>query len=375
MRTFGVEEELLIVSADSGWPLPLARTVLDAAARSGSGSSPGPGLTTEFKQEQIEVNTRPCETADELRTEIVAGRSLADAAARTVGARIAASGTPPLMHTTPTEGDQRYSAMSQRFGMVAREQITCGFHVHVSVPTRDEGVAVLDRIRPWLPVLLALSANSPFWKGEDTGFASYRTQIWSRWPSAGPAEIFGTADGYDATIARLIRTGVLLDEGMVYFDARLCRHQPTVEVRIADICLLAEDAVVLAAAVRALVETAAMEWRAGIPAPAVRTDTLRLADWQASRFGLRGELLDPATGDPRRAAAVVEDFTDHVDVALDGAGDLPLVRAGIARILERGSGERLQREAFGGGLASDVVAAIVEATHAPSGRTEREPLD
>ncbi|MBO9703996.1 MAG: glutamate--cysteine ligase [Arthrobacter sp.] len=373
MRTFGVEEELLIVSADSGWPLPLARAVLDAAAR--SGSSPGPGLTTEFKQEQIEVNTRPCETAEELRAEIVAGRSLADAAARTVGARIAASGTPPLMHTTPTEGDQRYSAMSRRFGMVAREQITCGFHVHVSVDSRDEGVAVLDRIRPWLPALLALSANSPFWNGEDTGFASYRTQIWSRWPSAGPPELFGTAAGYDATIARLIRTGVLLDEGMVYFDARLCRHQPTVEVRIADICLLAEDAVVLAAAVRALVETAATEWRAGIPAPAVRTDTLRLADWQASRFGLRAELLDPATGDPRRAAAVVEDFADHLDVVVDGAGDLPLVRAGIARILERGSGERLQREAFGGGRASDVVAAIVEATHAPSGRTEREPLD
>ncbi|WP_287902582.1 glutamate--cysteine ligase [Arthrobacter sp.] len=373
MRTFGVEEELLIVSADSGWPLPLARAVLDAAAR--SDSLPGPGLTTEFKQEQVEVNTRPCETAEELRAEIVAGRSLADDAARTVGARIAASGTPPLMHTTPTEGDQRYSTLSRRFGMVAREQITCGFHVHVSVDSRDEGVAVLDRIRPWLPVLLALSANSPFWNGEDTGFASYRTQIWSRWPSAGPAELFGTAAGYDATIARLIRTGVLLDEGMVYFDARLCRHQPTVEVRIADICLRADDAVVLAAAVRALVETGAAAWRAGVPAPAVRTDTLRLADWQASRFGLRGELLDPATGDPRPASAVVEDFAAHLEAALDGAGDLPLVRDAIARILERGSGERLQRQAFGGGLASDVVAAIVEATHAHARSPEREPFD
>ncbi|WP_144629442.1 glutamate--cysteine ligase [Arthrobacter woluwensis] len=375
MRTFGVEEELLIVSADSGWPLPLARAVLDAAARSGPGSCPGPALTTEFKQEQIEVNTRPCETAEGLRAEIVAGRSLADDAARTVGARIAASGTPPLMHTTPTEGDQRYSTLSRRFGMVAREQITCGFHVHVSVDSRDEGVAVLDRIRPWLPVLLALSANSPFWNGEDTGFASYRTQIWSRWPSAGPAELFGTAAGYDATIARLIRTGVLLDEGMVYFDARLCRHQPTVEVRIADICLRADDAVVLAAAVRALVETAAAEWLAGVPAPAVRTDTLRLADWQASRFGLRGELLDAATGDPRPASAVVEDFAAHLEAALDGAGDLPLVRDGIARIRERGSGERLQRQAFGGGLASDVVAAIVEATHAHARRPEPEPFD
>lgn len=367
MRTIGVEEELLIVSADSGWPLPLAGAVLEAAARSG----PGPSFTTEFKQEQIEVNTRPCATAEELRAEIVAGRSSADDAARTVGARIAASGTPPLMSTTPTEGDRRYSAMSRRFGMVAREQITCGFHVHVSITTREEGVGVLDRIRPWLPVLLALSANSPFWNGEDTGFASYRTQIWSRWPSAGPADPFGTAAGYEATISRLIRTGVLLDEGMVYFDARLCRHQPTVEVRIADICLLAEDAVVLAAAVRALVETAARDWWNGDPVPAVRTDTLRLADWQASRFGLSGALLDPATGTPRPAAAVVGDFTDRLDAALDAAGDRPLVQAGIARILDRGPGERLQREAYGSGLASDVVAAIVEATHAP-GRPQEE---
>ncbi|WP_442543056.1 glutamate--cysteine ligase [Arthrobacter sp. KN11-1C] len=359
MRTIGVEEELLIVSAGSGLPLPLAGAALDAAGTRDS----GPVLNTEFKQEQLEVNTRPCGTVDELLAQIRAGRALADAAAGLLGARIAATATPPLYSATPTMGNPRYEVMAERFGAVAREQITCGFHVHVSIESREEGVGVLDRIRPWLPVLLALSANSPFWKAENTGFASYRTQMWSRWPTAGPTEVFGSAAGYDRAIAGLIGTGVLLDAGMVYFDARLSKDNPTVEIRIADICLYAEDAAVIAALIRALVETAAREWRLGTAPPAVDTGTLRLANWQASRFGVNGPLLGPLDGRPRPTATAVNELTGHVRHALEQSGDLMFARAGLADIFSRGTGERLQRQAFKRRITADVVAAIVSATH------------
>ncbi|MGO4653038.1 glutamate--cysteine ligase [Arthrobacter sp. 2RAF22] len=359
MRTVGVEEELLIVSAGSGLPLPLVGAVLDAAGTMGS----GPVLKSEFKQEQIEVNTRPCGTVDELLAEILAGRALADAAARLLGARIAATATPPLFSATPTLGNKRYSLTAERFGAVAREQITCGFHVHVSIESREEGVGVLDRIRPWLPIILALSANSPFWRAENTGFASYRTQMWSKWPTAGPTDVFGSAASYDRAIARLIGTGVLLDEAMVYFDARLSKDNPTVEIRIADICLYAEDAAVLAAVIRALVETAAREWRLGTRPPAVDTGTLRLSNWQASRFGVNGMLIGPLDGRPRPAAKAVDDLTSHVRHALEQSGDLMLARAGLGDVLSRGTGERRQRHAFKRRIAADVVAAIVSATH------------
>ena len=159
--------------------------------------------------------------------------------------------------------------MAEQFGLTQAEQLACGCHVHVSVESPEEGVAVLDRIRVWLPVLTALSANSPYWQGEDTRYASFRSQAWGRWPSAGPIEVQGSVQRYRAMVSTLVGTGVLLDEAMAYFDARLSARYPTVEIRVADVCLRAEDAVLVAALCRGLVDTAAEEERHGGAAPAV----------------------------------------------------------------------------------------------------------
>jgi len=121
-------------------------------------------------------------------------RSLAAEVAGRAGARIAALGTSPAPVLPQLVREGRYLEMARAFGLTAHEQLTCGCHVHVEISSADEGVAVLDRIRPWLPVLLALSANSPFWQGRDSEYASFRYQAWGRWPSAGPTEAFGTAE-------------------------------------------------------------------------------------------------------------------------------------------------------------------------------------
>ncbi|MFJ6538138.1 glutamate--cysteine ligase [Paenarthrobacter sp. NPDC091711] len=365
MRTIGVEEELLIADPVDGMPLALAADILDVAFPEGQDSNPTePSLKSEFKQEQIEVNSQPCRTAQELRAEIRAGRALADSAARTVGARVAALATPPVFHATPTAGNQRYAAMGQEFGLISREQLTCGFHVHVSIDSPEEGVAVLDRMRHWLPVLLALSANSPFWMGADTGFASYRTQIWNRWPTAGPMDVFGSEDGYRAVLEELLGTGVPLDEGMIYFDARLSRGHPTVELRIADVCLYAEDALTIAVIARALVETSAREWRKGEPPSSTLTPIIRMANWKASRFGVNNQLLHPVEQAPYIAADVAGALLRHVRRALTDSGDLALARTGVANILRRGTGERLQRLAYGRRLRlSDVVTTAITSTH------------
>ena len=188
--------------------------------------------------------------------------------------------------------------MGRRFGLTVSEELTCGCHVHVGIDSDDEGVGALDRIRPWLPPLLALTANSPFWQGGDSGYASYRSQVWQRWPSAGPYAPFGSPAGYHATVQAMIDTDTLLDPGMVYFDARLSVQHPTLEVRVGDVCLDVDDAVLLAALVRGLVETAARAWRAGVPADPVRLELLRLAAWRAGRSGVDGVLLDPCSWRP-----------------------------------------------------------------------------
>jgi carboxylate-amine ligase len=292
----------------------------------------------------IEVVTPPHSTMAALEADIVAGRAIAHQAGEDVGVRVAALGTSPLPCDPHPVKLRRFAAMAEEYGLTAREQLTCGCHIHVAIDSPEEGVAVLDRIRNWLPVLTALSANSPFWHGEDTGYASYRSQVWNRWPSAGPLEILGTPDAYYQLVHDMVATGVAMDEGMVYFDARLSRHYPTVEVRLADVCLRPENTVLLAGIARGLVETAAREWRDGVEPVPVPTALLRLAGWKASRWGLRGELLDPVTSRPRPALAVVNSLLNHIRPALEDGGDLQRVEELTDNLLHVGTGAIRQLE-------------------------------
>ena len=251
--------------------------------------------------------------------------------------------------------------MARAFGLTAHEQLTCGCHVHVEISSADEGVAVLDRIRPWLAVLLALSANSPFWQGRDSEYASFRYQAWGRWPTSGPTDTFGTAEAYQQTVQDMVRTGTLLDSGMVCFDARLSEHYPTLEIRIADVCLYADDAVLIAALARALVETEARRWRAGEVTAHRRIELLRLAAWRASRSGLDDDLISPLTGLPEPAWAVANQLVEHVRDALDEAGDTAVVTELLAAVLARGNGAAFQRHAQrDGGVSSMIDGAVAE---------------
>ncbi len=342
-RTFGIEEELLLVDPATGEAVPLAGALLDLYVRPLEAAA-GPVLTAEFQQEMIEVVTPPHATLASLERDIITGRAIAHQAAQDVGVRVAALGTSPLPADPHPVQLRRFRAMAEEYGLTAREQLTCGCHIHVSVESPEEAVAVLDRMRNWLPVLIALSANSPFWHGQDSGYASYRSQVWNRWPSAGPLEILGSPDAYHQLVHDMVSTGVALDEGMIYFDARLSRHYPTVEIRLADVCLRPENTVLLAGIARALVETAAREWREGIEPVSVPSALLRLAGWKASRWGLRGELLDPHTHRPAPALAVVNSLLHHVRGALEDIGDLHRVEDLVDRLLAEGTGAVRQKE-------------------------------
>jgi len=377
VRSVGVEEELLLVEPDTGRPRAVAAAVLAAgraAGARGDGSpgngSPGNGrgdpeaedLEYELQLQQVETSTRPCGTLEELEGELRRARAAAADAAGRVGVQIAALGTSPVPVEPETVDQPRYQRMADAFGLTAQEQLTCGCHVHVQVESAEEGVAVLDRIQPWLAVLLALSANSPFWQGLDSSYASFRYQAWGRWPCSGPTEWFGSADAYQATVQQMVRTGTLLDTGMVYFDARLSQHYPTLEVRIADVCLRHEDAVLIAALVRGLVETEARAWQEDAAPLRMRAELLRLAAWRASRSGLDGLLIDPFTGRPDQAPAVIGLLLGHVRDALADAGDLGAVTGLVADVQRRGNGASFQRDAFGrSGLLRDVVTSAAGA--------------
>lgn len=380
MRTVGVEEELLLFDRQSGEPRALSSAVLARAARDNaenSGSESRPARPTDYRDpedetferelhgQQIEFATQPHTDMGDLVDEIRRWRAEAAQHAGDVGGAVAALATSPLPSSPSVNVGPRYQWLEQQFGLTTQEQLTCGCHVHVEIDSREEGVAVVDRIRSWLAVLVALSSNSPFWQGKDSDYASYRSRVWGRWPMAGPTEIFGSAERYDEQVDDMLATGVLRDAGMVYFDARLSHRYPTVEIRVADVCLEATTTVLVAALARALVDTAVAEWRAGTPPLGHGVSVLRLAAWRAARSGLDDSLLHPVTMRPAPAAEVVAALLDHVSDALDKNGDLSLAREHAARLLEHGTGARVQRELFDStGSFGAVVTECVRRTQA-----------
>lgn len=357
-RRMGVEEEFLIVDGESGKPLPLGE-VLEQL-------NDFPRLTSEMKQEQIETCTLPRFTLAELADDISAGRKSADSAARRAGARAVALATSALPVKSTIAPGERCAQLMERFGLTAVEQLTGGCHVHVEIESEEEGVAILDRIRIWLPVLLAASANSPYWNGVDSSYSSYRWQAWSRWPTTGAAGIYGSAAAYHREIGQILSSGVPLDKANLYLDARLSHKHPTVEVRVADVCLFADDTVLLAALVRGLAETAARQWREGVSPVPVSATQLQLASWQASRYGLEGELADPITGKPRGAFEVVMALLDHLRPVLEEQGEFNTVEFLLFQVLSRGTGAAVQRASYArGASARDVVADAVDITCLP----------
>lgn len=357
-RLIGVEEEFLLAD-ESGEFLRPADDALARAMRRSAYTTPGE-VQREFKREQAETSTQPCSTLSELADQIRQMRATLDGEVRAEHIRIAALGTSPVPVRSSVTPGERYETMMAAFGPIASEQLSCGTHVHVSIADRAEGVRVIDAIRPWLPVLTALSANSPFWAAGDTGYASFRTLAWTRWPSAGPTQTFGNAETYDRAVASLVKSGALLDRGMVYFDARLSAAHPTVEIRVADVCQRADDTVVIAALCRALVESAAA---AEVSAGDVRVELLRVAAWQAARHGMREDLVDVTAAAPVPAWDLVARLVDHVRAALLRYGDDEVVLTGLDRIRDRGTGADLQRAALQNrGQRGDVVREAMART-------------
>src|SRR4051794_16001673 len=299
MCTVGVEEEYHLVDAGSFALRGVEEVVAQAKATMADAES-------EISTSQLEVATPVCTTLEEVRAELVRLRCEArDVAARS-GCRILAMGTHPFSSWKDQRlsDGPRYVGLFQRWGLLALQQLITGCHVHVSVDDPDLRIAVLDRVRPWLPVLLAITASSPFWEGVDTGYASYRTMWFDRWPTAGMPPALGDAGGFDAVVADLVRAGAIDDATHLYWDVRPSARYPTLEFRVADVCPSVDDAVLYAALARALVRTFAAS--PASPVPDLTDSVLRVARWRAARHGLTDDLVHPATGDPRPAGEVVD---------------------------------------------------------------------
>ena len=356
--TLGVEEEFVLLDPSTGAAVPAGPDLV----RMLDGE---PGVQQELMRFQVETGTRVCTGLDDAGRELVRLRRLAAAAAARLGCRLVASGVAP--YRTPglaaVTGQRRYRELARRYGPVVAEAGTCACHVHVGVPSRDLGVQVLARLRPWLAALLAVTANSPIAGGHDTGWASWRYTIQARWPTAVPPAGWPDAAAYDTAVRRLIGQGAALDERSVYFLARLSPRYPTVEVRVADVCLDAGTAVLLAGLIRALVATALAEARRGTPPAAAPAGQVAAALAAAARHGLAGAGIDPVTGQAADAPTLRSRLLDHVHPALRDHGDTETITRLLHRLDQRGTGADRQRALFTSAASTPAfITALARAT-------------
>jgi carboxylate-amine ligase len=353
----GVEEEFHILDLVTRQLVPRAGEILERL--------PPDRFTAELLKSVVETNSRPAVDLEDLRADLVDLRHRLALAAEPLGLGPVAAGTVPIVDTAilGISRDPRYLQMTEEYQILAREQVICGAQVHVDVADRDVAMAVVARVAQWLPMLLALSASSPFWMGADSGYASMRTMVWQRWPTAGVAGPFQTAAEYDQLVADLVKSGVISDPGMVYFDVRPSAHLPTVELRICDACPDVDTVILIAGLFRGLVSHAIARIAAGEPVTPPRAELLRAATWRAARSGLEGDLVELTGAGPVPAEELLSRLMLEIRPDLEAAGDWDLMNGLAAAAIGRGSAAARARRSFlRRGLLTDVADLLLAET-------------
>jgi carboxylate-amine ligase len=356
--TVGVEEEFALLDPATGLVVPRAAEVVRDCRDETS-------VVAEAMNFMVETRTPVCETLVEVRDSLRESRRRVSSTARRQGAAAVATGVAPFgrIDLGMVTDDARYHELARRYPFAMSENAICGCHVHVAVPTRQLGVEALLRLRAWLPALIALTGNSPIFRGRRTGWASTRFVLFSRWPTAAPAPAVSSIAEYDAQVARAVTSGEALDLRSVYFLARLSPRYPTIEMRVADVGLTADETVAYVGLVRALVATALDEAACGRPAPPVPQAALRGSCRSAARTGLGGSVPDPRTGEPVESWALVDRLVTHLLPRLHAQGDEHLVVPTLDRIRAAGGGADRQRHLLQGHRSrAAFVAALAETT-------------
>ncbi len=359
--TIGVEEEYQIIDPHTRELCGKAEPIINYARKNLEPEV----IQAELYRSQVEIATTICHSLADVTQELSRCRQEVIDAASKSGQAIAAAGTHPFSDwreqtITPKE---HYRNLEADFKQIVRELIIFGNHVHIGLKDRSLALQVINRARIWLPVLLALSANSPFWLGRETGYVSYRTQMWTRLPLTGQPQVFTDYQEYQDLVDDLISSGVIDSPTTIYWDIRLSDKFPTIEFRVTDICLSVEEAVTITGLIRALVYTCYQEVVNDDPFIKVRPELLKAAHWSAARYGLTGNLIDLENKRAIPAKDLVNKFLAYLRLGLEHFNDWDTISTSVQKILEEGNGAQRQLAVYQQtGSLSDVVDYIVEQT-------------
>lgn len=348
--TVGVEEEFQLVEPGSRALMPAVDEVIAA----GDGTSL---VTSELSRSCVELVSPVYASVADLARELPGLRREVAEMARGAGAEIVAAGTHPFSDPTEqplAEGDHNVR-IEEEMGWVARTQAIYGLHVHVAVPDGDAAIRAVNALARRVPLLVALAANSPFWRGSDTRLSSTRVKIFEMFPRSGLPPAFRTWDDFARHVETLVAAGSIPDYSWCWWDARPHPRFGTVELRAPDVQTDASHTAAITALVQCLVANA----DGAAPEDALLANENK---WRAVRHGLDADFYDFSTGQTVPARSMVRSLVEELrSVAQDLRCESEL--EGTLHILDRGTGAEQQRSSFGAnGSLEDLVDHLVEAT-------------
>jgi carboxylate-amine ligase len=367
--TLGVEEEYMLLDGESFDLVQHVDTVLSAAQNGELTDRIGP----ELMQSVVEISTPVCKSVADVDAELRKLRGLVSGIAGERGMRVGSAGTHPfsLFERQRITARDRYRNLVDQLQYVARRELIFGLHIHVAVDDPEKAIKVTSALLLHLPDFLALSANSPFWRGEATGLASSRQMVFAAFPRSGPPPRFRDYADYAEVVGQLEKTGCIADYTHIWWDIRLHPRYGTVEIRICDAVSRVEDAVALTAYCQSLVKLLSEQHDAGEEIPSYHRILTTENKWLAARYGLEAPVMDLVTG--RRNRIPVAQMVRRTLRAIEPhARELGCDRelAGIRDILSRGSGSDRQLRVFNANrditeVASEIAAATVDGALVP----------
>jgi len=323
-------------------------------------------IQPEMLEPQIEIATKPMVDFAEARAQLSGLRSSVGAIAREYNLSIMASGTHPLAvwSRVRPNAQPRYGKVMHDLQMLGSRTVLCGMHVHVEVPDLAARVDIMNRIQPYLPLLLALSTSSPFWQAQRTGLLGYRLAAYRELPRTGLPDLFEGAEDYQRYIDTLVAARAIENSSYVWWVIRPSLKHPTLELRVADSCTRVDDAIAIAALYRCLVRRLSLDPTINAGQTGASRAINDENSWRAMRYGIHGSFVDEKT----RSAKPVRELLDEVlEMVRDDARELGCEReVDLARwIVARGTSAdqqlTLYTEALGRGLSSrDALASVVD---------------
>jgi carboxylate-amine ligase len=360
--TLGVEEEYMLLDGETFDLVQHVEAVLAAT----EGHELEPRINPELMQSVLEIATPVCRTPADVDHELRRMRTYVTGLAAEQQMRVGSAGTHPfsLFERQQITARDRYRHLVDQLQYVARRELIFGMHVHVAVDDPEKAVQVVNGLLAHLSTLLALSASSPFWRGELTGLDSSRQMVFAAFPRSGPPPRFNDYADYAEVVGQLEKTGCIADYTHIWWDIRLHPRYGTVEIRICDAVSRIEDAVALAAFCQALVKLYSERFDAGKEIPSYHRILTSENKWLAARYGLEAPVMDLATGRRNRVpvAQLVRRTLKEIEPhARELGADSEL--EGIREILARGNGADRQRRVWNANRdITEIVREIADAT-------------